>query len=573
MAVAFMIKLEDAPESYERKFDEVLEGRAGEIRSRILDRVRSDMRVLDLGCGPGSFAIEAAKRGASVFGVDSNTGMITVAQKEAAEVRPAPTFINDDVLRTLERLENEPASFDLIVSTFLLSELTPVERHVLLRRARNLLKPDGKIVVAAEVLPVNNDDRRMFWRNRRAIERERGYDAEGDRGLPPPVEDLSRLMETSGLNVSVSKNYGPEIGYVEASRADDIPPSEYENRELPYIGSMVRLRMAYDRVPGSWRGIPIPPGLYQVGTPTPDSPVIVTANYEHTYYTVMRALDDDNMDAWVLVCDTDGINVWCAARGTHFNTADVINMMYLTRIEERVDHREIILPQLSAAGVVAWEITTRTKFKARYGPVRIHDLAKWIDAERPTPKPREMATVVFDIKERMTQSLVHVPFLMKMGLFYPFALAFLALIFTSLGAAIVVPSLAPEIAVFAESFLLFMGELLLAIFGYALFLGVVFPILPSRGNSFIRRGLGLAALTLPVGAFVMFLLGVGPRIFISWLAIQFILSIALTLDYSGLTTVSDPKAIRAEFPYLRLLLIFGVPVVVIFNLVAFYLGW
>ncbi|MHA1770008.1 MAG: methyltransferase domain-containing protein [Candidatus Thorarchaeota archaeon] len=573
MAVAFMIMLEDTPDTYDRDFDDVLEGRASRIRERILDLVHPGMRILDLGCGPGYFAIEAAKRGATVIGVDANGEMITLAQKRAAEIHPSPVFIKSDVLKILEQTARSDISFDLIVSTFLLSELTPVERQVFLRRARRLLGPDGRMIIAAEVLPEDTDNRRVFWRNRQEIEKNIASHELARRVLSPPITDLSSLMDASGLDVLVSENYGPEIGYIESRRADKLPPSEYEHRDLSYDGSIVRLRMAFDRIPGAWRGIPIPPGLYRAGFPSSNSPAVVTANYEHTYYTVMRALKADDMNAWVLVCDTDGINVWCAARGISFNTDDVINMMYLTRLDEKVAHNELILPQLSAAGVVAHEITTRTKFRARYGPVRIQDLSAWLDAEMPSPKPREMATVTFDIKERMTQALVHLPFLMKMGLIYPFALTFLAFIFASLGIAIIHPALASGFAVFASYALLFLGELLIALFGYSLFLGLVFPILPSRGNSFIRRGIGLAIITLPIGSLLMISLGVGPRTFISWLAIQFILSIAMTLDWSGLTTVSDPKAIRAEYPLLRILLAVGIPLIIGFNIVTFFIGW
>ncbi len=573
MAVAYMIMLEERPETYEREFDEVLRGRVSEIRERILSLVRPGMQVLDLGCGPGTLVIEAAKRGATVVGVDASCAMITAARRRAANEGQFPTLIEGDVIRTLESLAREGTTFDVIVSTFLLSELTPVEREVLLRRARDVLRSDGRMVIAAEILPEDDDDRRAFWRTRRKVQREMMRGNKGARNLSSPIDDLSSLMRACGLDVSLCENYGPEIRYVEACRSNDAPSSEHENRQKPYSGLVVRLRMAYDRVPGSWRGIPIQPGLYRAGSPSSNSPVIVTANYEYTYYTVMRALRADNLDAWVLVCDTDGINVWCAARGTHFNTDDVINMIYLTRLEDKVSHREVILPQLSAAGVVARQISERSEFRARYGPVRIHDLAQWLNVGRPSPKPRQMATVTFDIKERMTQSLVHVPFLMKMGLLYPFALASFALVFVSLGTAVFAPHVADLISALANSLLLFLGELLFALFAYSLVLGVVFPILPSHGNSFVRRGLGLAMLTLPVGALVMLLLRVGPRIFVSWLTIQFILSIALTLDYSGLTTVSDPKAIRAEYPLLRLLLIVGIPLLIAFNIVALYLGW
>ncbi|MBT8353726.1 MAG: hypothetical protein KJO60_04325 [Desulfofustis sp.] len=58
------------------------------------------------------------------------------------------------------------------------------------------------------------------------------------------------------------------------------------------------------------------PGLYCVGTPSEDSPVLVTANYKLSFDTLRFNLQGE--DLWILVVDTRGINVWCAAGRGHF---------------------------------------------------------------------------------------------------------------------------------------------------------------------------------------------------------------------------------------------------------------
>jgi CO dehydrogenase/acetyl-CoA synthase gamma subunit (corrinoid Fe-S protein) len=55
----------------------------------------------------------------------------------------------------------------------------------------------------------------------------------------------------------------------------------------------------------------VAPGLYGVGNPGPDSPVLVTANYKLSFDAVRKELKHTH--AWLLVLDTRGINVWCAA--------------------------------------------------------------------------------------------------------------------------------------------------------------------------------------------------------------------------------------------------------------------
>src|SRR3990172_2220623 len=62
----------------------------------------------------------------------------------------------------------------------------------------------------------------------------------------------------------------------------------------------------------------VPPGLYAVGQPDRTSPVLVTANYKLTFDRLRSRLSEIN--AWILVLDTKGINVWCAAGKGTFGT-------------------------------------------------------------------------------------------------------------------------------------------------------------------------------------------------------------------------------------------------------------
>ncbi|SDB24809.1 CO dehydrogenase/acetyl-CoA synthase delta subunit [Desulfonatronum thiosulfatophilum] len=91
------------------------------------------------------------------------------------------------------------------------------------------------------------------------------------------------------------------------------------------------------------------PGLYAVGTPTPDTPVVVTANYKLTFDTVRQALS--GRDAWLLVVDTRGINVWCAGGKGSFCAEAVTLQVRKAGLDHVVSHRRLILPQLAANGV------------------------------------------------------------------------------------------------------------------------------------------------------------------------------------------------------------------------------
>ena len=139
-------------------------------------------------------------------------------------------------------------------------------------------------------------------------------------------------------------------------------PAPYLAGEVPTPAGPVpriatRLTCA-DRL-GSWRvrwGIArddyrVRPGLYAFGDPEASAPVLVTANYKLTLDALRSALP--GVDAWLLVVDTRGVNVWCAAGKGTFSAGEVARMVEETRLAEVVGHTRLILPQLAAPGVAA----------------------------------------------------------------------------------------------------------------------------------------------------------------------------------------------------------------------------
>ncbi len=138
------------------------------------------------------------------------------------------------------------------------------------------------------------------------------------------------------------------------------------------------------------------PGLYCVGDPTPKSPVIVTANYKLTFDAVRKELR--GLDAWILVADTRGINVWCAAGKALFSTDEIITSVRSARLDEIVTHRQLILPQLGATGVAAHNVKKGCGFKVTYGPVRAKDLPSFIAADNTADESMRMVT--FSLRER-----------------------------------------------------------------------------------------------------------------------------------------------------------------------------
>lgn len=130
-------------------------------------------------------------------------------------------------------------------------------------------------------------------------------------------------------------------------------------------------------------------GLRRIGTPGPNSPVLLTCNYALTVRRLERALRGH--DLWLLVANSRGINVWCAAGGGHFTHHDVISVLRTSGIEELVTKHEVILPQLGATGIERRAITQATGWKTKWGPARLEDIPAYLaDHERPHKAARWM---------------------------------------------------------------------------------------------------------------------------------------------------------------------------------------
>lgn len=170
---------------------------------------------------------------------------------------------------------------------------------------------------------------------------------------------------------------------------------------VPQISSTLVWADRFGRIKARW-GIgrmhyTVDPGLYALGNPQTDAPVLVTANYKMSFDRLRESLY--GRDAWILVLDTKGINVWCAAGKGTFGTEELLGRMASTGLSHIVDHRELILPQLSAPGVAAHEVHKQSGFRVVYGPIRSGDLPSFLDAGfKATPEMRKKS---FGLRERM----------------------------------------------------------------------------------------------------------------------------------------------------------------------------
>ena len=163
----------------------------------------------------------------------------------------------------------------------------------------------------------------------------------------------------------------------------------------------VSTRLAGKDILGAWKvrwGIgrmnyKVEPGLYKVIGADSNSPVLVSANYKLTFDTLRKNLE--GLNCWLLILDTKGVNVWCAAGEGTFGTEELVNRIEQTGLAELINHRKLILPQLGASGVNAHEITMRTGFSVIFGPIRAGDIKNFISAGMKATKKMRMVRFTF----------------------------------------------------------------------------------------------------------------------------------------------------------------------------------
>jgi hypothetical protein len=193
--------------------------------------------------------------------------------------------------------------------------------------------------------------------------------------------------------------------------------------EIPQVAT----KLDFPDTLGSWKcrwsigrmDYKVAPGLYAVGTPDSASPVLVTANYKMTFDRLRERLGGLNL--WIVVLDTDGVNVWCAAGKGTFGTEELVRRLEAVKLKSVVTHRNLILPQLGATGVAAHEVAKQTGFRVIYGTIRAKDIREFLNSDMKATE--EMRTVRFTLGDRLVLTPMElvgsaIPILIAFGILF-----------------------------------------------------------------------------------------------------------------------------------------------------------
>ncbi len=277
----------------------------------------------------------------------------------------------------------------------------------------------------------------------------------------------------------------------------------------------------------------VPPGLYAVGSPDPESRVIVTANYKLSFDQTRETLA--GRDAWILVLDTKGINVWCAAGKGTFGTEELVRRVKEAKLDQVVTHRRLILPQLGAPGVAAHLVKEQCGFRVTWGPVMLEDLPAFLDTRlKATPEMRRKA---FPLRERAILIPVEIVAAWKLALLLMLAF-FLA---SGLGAP------AGYWAGLLGSGVTAVTALLLALLSGAALVPLLLPWIPGRAFALKGMLVGAAVVTAHMLLQVGFPGDVGQGLeFAAWLLMVPALSSFVAMNFTGASTFTSLSGVRRE---------------------------
>jgi acetyl-CoA decarbonylase/synthase complex subunit gamma len=280
----------------------------------------------------------------------------------------------------------------------------------------------------------------------------------------------------------------------------------------------------------------VDPGLYALGNPNDESPVLVTANYKMSFDRLREALQAHS--AWIMVLNTEGINVWCAAGKGTFGTDNLIQSIEVCGLTRVVSHRDLILPQLAAPGIAAHLIKKLSGFKVIYGPIQSKDISAFLDSGlKATPAMRLMTFSIWDRTVLIPIELVGAlkPSLIIMAIFF---------LLGGLGGAEGFWANSLNHGLFA------VYSLLAALFAGAVLTPLLLPWLPGRAFSLKGIIMGI------VMAMILFVVRFGDIITLqsrlemtAWFFIVPAVAAYLAMNFTGASTYTSLSGVKKEMKW------------------------
>jgi len=109
-------------------------------------------------------------------------------------------------------------------------------------------------------------------------------------------------------------------------------------------------------------------GIYPIGNPGEDSPVLITVNFSLTYFIVSGEIESSRVPSWLLVMDTEGLSVLTAWAAGKFVGDAIGAFIKKSGITEKVKHRKVVIPGAVAAVSGDLEEELGSGWEVKIGP-------------------------------------------------------------------------------------------------------------------------------------------------------------------------------------------------------------
>jgi acetyl-CoA decarbonylase/synthase, CODH/ACS complex subunit gamma len=121
------------------------------------------------------------------------------------------------------------------------------------------------------------------------------------------------------------------------------------------------------------------PGLYRVGTPDKDAPVLMTVNFSLTFFTLQGYLESSRVPCFMLIVDTEGLSVLTAVAAGKLSEMLVRDSIRKFGVENEVSHRKLIIP--GYASPLSGRIEEATGWKVLVGPRDAAEIGEFLHEE------------------------------------------------------------------------------------------------------------------------------------------------------------------------------------------------
>ncbi|GAH33661.1 unnamed protein product, partial [marine sediment metagenome] len=116
--------------------------------------------------------------------------------------------------------------------------------------------------------------------------------------------------------------------------------------------------------------------VYPIGDPDEKSPVLITTNFSLTYFLVSGEVEGSKVPSWLLIMDTEGQSVLTSWAAGKFIAEEIAKFVKKSGIEEKVSHKNIIIPGYVAQ--LSGELEDESGWKVTVGPREAADIPKFL---------------------------------------------------------------------------------------------------------------------------------------------------------------------------------------------------